>query len=300
MRPILSFFILLAAGFAAGYGAAKWKAVELIASKLSPVQQASQKSDPFLPTPYPLENLPFCIVISGRNNGAYLEKTLKSAFNQKYDNFRIVYVDDGSDDGSYELARDLIFASPRYSIIQTHRNERPLGPLACLAMGAKGCEDEEIVVVLNGEDWLAHEWVLTRLNEYYADPDLWMTFGESRDYPAYQVGSAHPVQEGKPVRAQPFGASPLNTFYAKLFKRIQVSDFLYKGEYFPAACEMAYMFPMIEMAKGHSQCLQDILYICNREAKGADRELQAFFEKHIRALKPYPQLASLDLDQEAE
>jgi len=300
MRQILSFLIFLAAGFAGGYGAAKWKAVERLSAKLSHSQNASVLVA-FAPTPYPIEDLPFCIVISGRNNGAHLEKTLRSAFSQKYDNYRIVYVDDASDDGSFDLARDLMYASPRFGIAQILRNERPLGPLACLAQAAKSCGEDEILVVLNGEDWLAHEWVLARLNEYYADPDLWMTYGQSRDYPAYRTGGAYPVQEtGKGVRAQPFGATHLKTFYAKLFKKIQASDFLYKGEFFPAACDLAYMFPMLEMAKGHAQCLPDILYICNREAKGDDRELHAVFEKHIRALAPYPQLSSLDLQTAEE
>jgi hypothetical protein len=150
----------------------------------------------------------------------------------------------------------------------------------------RGFPDEEIVAVLNGDDWLAHEWVIARLNQYYADPDLWLTYGEARDYPTYQLGNARPLDgRGKAIRSQPYAATHLKTFYAGLFKKIDDADLQYKGEYFQGAADLAYMFPMLEMAEGHSQCLQDVLYICNRDTlKTEDRELHAFCEKEIRSL----------------
>ena len=300
MRSFLFFLILIAAGFVAGYGAARWKAIELISSKIASSSR-TEKGREFRATQYPLENLPFCVVIIGRNNGANLEKTLESVFSQNYDNFRILYIDDASDDGSQDLASDLIFASRVFTKVQFHHNEQPLGMLSSLSRAVQGCENEEIVVVLNGEDWLAHEWVLQRLNQYYADPDLWVTYGQSRDYPTYQLGSARPFQEGKTIRGQPFGASHLKTFYAGLFKKINDADFKYKGEYFQGAADLAYMFPMLEMAKSHSQCLTDVLYICNRDSlKPEDRDMQSFYEKHIRSLQPYPELASLEMPLASE
>jgi len=294
MRKVLLFLILVAAGFAAGYGAARWKTYDLISSKWS--GQSGKPTAQFKATQYPLENFPFCLVIIGRNNGASLEKTLQSAFSQVYENFRILYVDDASDDGSLELARDLILASPRFAQIQVIHNEKPLGVLGSLSQIVRNCSDEEIVVVLNGEDWLAHEWVLMRLNQYYADPDLWLAYGPSCDYPTYQVGNPRPVHESdKPIRTLPLGAAHLKSFYAGLFKKIHDADFRFKGEYFSAAADLAYMIPMLEMAKTHSQCLQEALYVCNKESgKGEEREQQAFFEKHIRSLQPYPELASFD------
>ena len=44
-------------------------------------------------------------------------------------------------------------------------------------------KDEEIVLVLDGDDCLAHENVLKALNKAYADPDVWMTYGNYLDYP---------------------------------------------------------------------------------------------------------------------
>lgn len=296
MRSILFFLILFAAAGAAGYGAARWKAIDLLSSKIG----AREKSQPleFRPTQYPQENRPFCVVIVGRNNGAYVEKTLESVFAQNYEPFRIVYIDDASDDGSADLARDLIYASRRFTQIHFHQNEQPLGLLANIAKAVQGCADGEIAVLLNGEDWLAHEWVLPRLNQYYADPDLWIAYGSSRIYPTYQLSKAsHFEEKSKPVRTQSGASFPLKTFYAGLFKKIRETDFQYKGEYLPGSSDVAYMFPMLEMAVGHSQVLRDVLYISNSDSlREENRELEAFYEKHIRALQSYPELASLEFE----
>lgn len=298
MRSILFFLILFAAVGAAGYGAARWKAIDLLSSKIG--VGATEKSRPleFRPTQYPQVNRSFCVVIIGRNNGAYVEKTLESVFAQNYEPFRIVYIDDASDDGSAELARDLIYASRRFTQIHFHQNEQPLGPLANIAKAVQGCADGEIAVLLNGEDWLAHEWVLPCLNQYYADPDLWIAYGSSRIYPTYQLSKASYCEDtGKSVRTQSGASFPLKTFYAGLFKKISVADFQYKGEYLLGATDPAFMFPMLEMAEGHSQALPDVLYISNSDTlREENRELEAFYEKHIRAMQPYPQLASLEFE----
>ncbi len=292
MRRLLLFFILLAASFTAGFGVARGKVAQLFVAKIAAASDHHPRTMEFRPTPYPLENRSFRIVIVGRNNGANLEKTLQSVFLQNYENFRILYIDDASDDGSGDLARDLIYDSPIFTKIQFHQNEKPLGTLASLTRAIRGFPDEEIVAVLHGDDWLAHEWVIARLNQYYADPDLWLTYGEASDYPTYQLGKARPLDgKGKPIRSQPLSTTHLKTFYAGLFKKIDDADLQYKGEYFQGAADLAFMFPLLEMADGHSQCLQEVLYICNRDSlKTEDRELHAFCEKQIRSLPPHEPL----------
>ncbi|HSX37971.1 MAG TPA: glycosyltransferase family A protein [Chlamydiales bacterium] len=240
MKPFFFFLILLVSGFIAGFGAARWKVFESIALCHSP--KKSHWSE-FRATPYPLDNLPFCVFIYGKNNGAYLEKTLQSVFLQKYENFRIIYIDDASDDGSQELARDVIKENSQFARVHLVRNTHPLGFLASLSESVENCMDEEIIVVLNGEDYLAHEWVLARLNQYYADPDLWLTYGNSLEYPTYQPSS-----------------SPcFHTFYAALFKEIRKTGL--QGD------DLSYKMAMLEIAKDRCQHLPDILLICNQEKK---------------------------------
>ena len=231
MRHLVLFLFLTLLGLVGGYFLSHQ---EEIAAIFAPSFKIEKEALQFAPSSYPSEKLPFCIVIVGRNNGAHLEKTIRSAIEQDYNNFRIVYVDDASDDGSFELAKEK--CEGHASIL---KNENPVGEFASLERAVQNCRDEEIIVVLKGVDWLAHRWVLDRLNQYYSDPDLWLTCGQSRDYPAYQRNLAHP-----------------NTFYARLFKKIY-------REQDPTA---DYIHPMMEIAQGHIQHLPDVLYILNHES----------------------------------
>lgn len=246
---------------------------------------------PFAPSPYPLIQRPLVIVIIGKNNGAFVEKTLSSVFSQVYEPYRVVYIDDASEDGSYELARDLIYDSPHLPKVTLVHNEESFGFLANLFRAVESCEEDEIIAVLRGEDQLAHEWVLQKINQYYADPDLWITYGQYCKYPSFEKGICQPYQEEN-FRSEPFVASHLQTFYAGLFQKIETSDFLYEGNYFPLAEEQVYMIPMLEMAKGHWTYVPEVLYISSQKRQG-DPELHAHCEKAIRALSMYSPLTTL-------
>jgi glycosyltransferase involved in cell wall biosynthesis len=236
---------------------------------------------PFQPALHPIGNCSFVVVIVGHNNGAFVEKTLQSVFSQNYLDFRVFYVDDASDDGSFELARDLVYESGQTMRFEMVQNEERLGMPTNIARVVERCSDQEIIVVVSGEDWLAHKWVLSRLNQYYANPDLWLTFGQYRQYPEYTLGLCRPLADDKPVRQQPFIASHVKTFYVALFRRIDPKDLQFSTDF-------SYMAPMLEMAKGHSTFVSEILYIENRTVvKREEREAASISEKAIRTLEPY-------------
>lgn len=135
----------------------------------------------FTPAPFPPQQRPFVLFFSGRNNGAYVETTLRSGFAQLYDRFRIVYVDEGSTDGSDRLAQELLEGKGTFL-----RNEVPQGEEANIQRVAALCEPEEILVIPGGDDLLAHEWVLQRLNAYFAPRELWVAYGKALELPHYQ------------------------------------------------------------------------------------------------------------------
>ena len=293
---IFSFLLLIGASFAGGR---YWKEHRRIDAAVN----AAVLDFGFSPAAFPLHNRSFVIFISGFNNGAFVEKTLRSVFSQVYDNYRVIYIDDASTDGSFEVARDLISQSPQAARAAFVHNEQRIGFLANLIRAASVCQDQEILVILNGEDWLAHEWVLSRLNQYYADPDLWLTYGQYREFPTFRIGSVRNYleSEGAQLRAAPFAASHLKTFYAGLFKHIPESDLLYQGAFLPQATDLAIMLPMIEMAFSHFHFIPEILYIANRRAPPSeDHELQMRCERYIRSLKPYSPLPALQAQKSEE
>lgn len=289
MKKFLLFLFLFGFVFAASFFLARYLDLSQPIEKKESPPQSSQ------PSSFVLKNHPFVIVIVGYNNGASAAKTLSSVFFQKYENYRVIYIDDASSDGSYDFCRDIIYDSSELGRFTIVRNEARLGTLANICRAVQTCADEEIVVLMQGEDRLAHEWVLERLNAYYADPDLWLTYGQYCDYPTYQMGICHGYKE-RLFRHQPFFASHLKTFYAALFKKVREADFIYQGKFLPACADMAIMVPMLEMAKDHFRFIPEVLYIANRESRQKeDREMQMRCEKVIRALDSYPSLTTLQV-----
>ncbi len=287
MQRIFLILFLFGAALAGGYSAARFKAVDLLRARFQG-QSADFQNAVFRPYAYPLKNRPFVCILIGRNNGASAQKTLDSVFSQCYEPFRLVYVDDGSDDGSDALVADLLADPIRSAKTHFIRNKQPRGQLCNLVEVVKECSDEEIVVVFDGQDRLAHEWVLQRLNQYYEDPDLWLAYPQCFEYSTCQVRS-FPSYLGNARESQGafFHIPRLQTFYASLFKRVDDGDLRYQGEYIQGPLDIAYMLPMLEMAEGHFQCLPDVLYISFKNDSQELWEHQALFEKHIRSLKSY-------------
>lgn len=300
MKKISIFLCLVFCSFVGGAAIVQWDSLQLLSGKTATPKEPVAEPD-FLPTVYPLQNRSFTVIVVGRNNGASAERTLTSIFKQNYENFRIIYIDDGSDDGSFELAQDLIY-DMKYLIPTTlTRNELPLGLLQNLNAAIQTCADEEIIVLVDGHDWLAHEWVLQKLNQYYANPDLWITYGQFRNYPTFELGNAQ-AAKGKVIRSSSFESFHLQTFYAALFKKIKSDDLMNQNKYFQYLAPTAYMVPMLEMAADHFQYIPDTLYIADLEmAAPFDPELKIEEAKFFSSLLPYdplPALLSMSLLEE--
>jgi glycosyltransferase involved in cell wall biosynthesis len=247
------------------------------------------------------EHKPFVIVVPSYNNAEWVEKNLRSIFEQKYDNFRIIYIDDASTDGTGSAAQALAAFYGQEHRMQLRRNDSNQGAVENIYRAVHSCLDKEIIIILDGDDWLSHERVLQRLNEVYADPNVWATYGSYIEYPSYSYTVANfaaplPLQviARNAVRSysrKHWCISHMRTFCAGLFKQIKESDLLYEGKFFDVAADVAFMVPIAEMAKEHLRYIKDILYIYNRASPLNDNKLRYMRQKlisdHILHLETY-------------
>ncbi|GEM_PF-879407 len=222
------------------------------------------------PTEAPVKGLhekPFVIVSTSYKTKQWAERCLLSAFNQQYKNFRMICIDDASPDGSGEYIAQLIKKYNQEDRVCLIQNKVRVGILANFITAMNLCHDDEIVVLLDGDDELSCLHVLTILNQIYKNPDVWMTYGQfAHSHPGY-VGRcsqipAEVIQENA-IREYPFVSSHLKTFYSWLFKRIKREDLQIKGQYFHVTSDLSYMLPMLEMAGFHSRFIPQILYVYN-------------------------------------
>lgn len=217
----------------------------------------------------------FLILILSYNNERWVEGNILSALNQEYPNFRIIYVNDASTDGTEERLKDVIENHPKKNIVNFYSNSTNKGAASNLYYYIhKFVKDEEVVVCLDGDDQLSNPDVLDTLDKVYQNPnrEVWITYGQYKNLSKGKIGHCAPVpyaNEGNnPIhlgyRKQDFRFSHLRTFKGWLFKKIRKKD-LYFGENFVnMAADVAIMWPMIEMASnGHFQFIDKILYVYN-------------------------------------
>jgi glycosyltransferase involved in cell wall biosynthesis len=244
---------------------------------------------------------PMVILIPSYNNRHWYEQNLASVCAQQYDNFRAIYVDDGSSDQTGPLVDQFLADQAVGHRIQLIRNPVRMGALENLYRHIHTCADQEIVMLLDGDDWLAHPRVLQTLNAVYADPHCWMTYGQYTSWPSPAPGYSRPipaqVTETNTFRAYDWCASHLRSFYAWLFKRINREDLISPwGTFYPMAWDQALMLPMLEMAGPRAKFIPEVLYTYNtanplNDAK-VNRPLQRQCETAIRQQKPYARLES--------
>lgn len=241
------------------------------------------------------------IAIPSYNNSKWFEKNLASVVTQNYpvEDFRAIYVDDCSPDKTGELVEKYIADNNLSSRIKLIRNETRKGAMRNLYDIIHSCEDDEIIVTLDGDDWFAHSEVLMKLDSVYSDPNCWMTYGQYQSWPDGNIGCSKqippPVTETNNFRRAPWCSSHLRSFYTWLFKKIEEKDLLDpKGNFYPMAWDLAMMFPMLEMSGPRAKFLSDILYIYNVENPINDYkinlQLQQGLEMVIRAKPRYQRM----------
>jgi len=127
-------------------------------------------------------------------------------------------------------------------------------------------DDEDIIVELDGDDWLYDNNVLGLINEKYKkNKNLWITNGSF----VYSNGSFGFSSKVNPetVRTDTFLFSHLRTWKVHLWRNIEQNSFLDEnGKYFKSAGDAAYSFPMVEMAgDDHYEYIPNILYVYNEQ-----------------------------------
>ena len=83
-------------------------------------------------------------------------------------------------------------------------------------------------MLVDGDDFLVHRQVLTRLNTIYQDPDVWITWGQFVRYPPSSGGFCEAIPpaivSANAFRDYPFVSSHLRTFFAGLYQRVRPID----------------------------------------------------------------------------
>lgn len=252
----------------------------------------------------------FVIVTASYNNHEWVAKNLNSIFSQTYKNFRVIYYDDASTDDTADLAYNIAKKNKMLDKIRIVKNQQRVGAHENIYRAIHSCDDDEIAVIVDGDDWLAHNGVLFYLNEIYMHSNTWITYGQYRQYPSGKLGYSQKIPDNvikeNSIRKYSWVTSHLRTFYAWLYKRIKTEDLIYEGRFLRRAGDLAIMLPMIEMAGEHSLFTPEILLIYNtandlsfgkpRGNKFVSQQKYKKIEDYIRSREVYAPITLSDTE----
>ncbi len=277
-----------------------------------------------------LPEKPMVIVIPSYNNVDWYEANLKSVFMQKYSNYRVIYINDCSQDGTDKAVADYVKNNIQdYQIVDFNNNFDNIGDMVnsfnelinaephfftlvnnvnrCGAMenlykGILSCKDNEICITLDGDDWLYHDRVLQELNTVYSG-EVWFTHGTIKEYPWGHVAWSEPVPP-EAIQNNTYRKykcpGHLRTFYTWLFKKIKLEDLLWHGKFFPMTWDMTIMYPLCEMASERHAFISEVNMVYNMANSINDNkvnaQLQNDLDHHIRNMPRYSRLEKAEFN----
>jgi glycosyltransferase involved in cell wall biosynthesis len=121
----------------------------------------------------------FCIIIPNYNNDhgniegkTFLQKCIESVLNQTYKNFKIIVVDDMSNDTSVETVENYVEKDKRVHLIRNNRKRYNGGSRNVGIEYAMNNLDFDYFAFLDSDDWYKDENVLKKINDNLWDCEL--------------------------------------------------------------------------------------------------------------------------------
>jgi glycosyltransferase involved in cell wall biosynthesis len=111
----------------------------------------------------------FTFIVNFRNAGDWIERCLDSIQRQTVTDWVALITDDASTDVSSSIAAGFVRSDSRMVLT---RNRYRRNAFANTLTSLERCHRDTIVVVVDGDDWLASEEVLAKLVDVYRDPDV--------------------------------------------------------------------------------------------------------------------------------
>lgn len=200
------------------------------------------------------------------NARGYVGRALKSIFSQNYDNYKVLIIDDASNDGTDQYIEDYLDRHRKREKVVFHiNNKRIYAPLLYYASGAKICENTDIAVILEPQDVFAHKEVFRYLNNVYQSNNVWMTYGPMRDLYTNSLIETIKIPDEVAAlgayREYLYMPKNLQSFYIGLLNRVRRDALLrIDGQVRSDDC-LAAVIPMFEMARSHAKYVPDVLVL---------------------------------------
>lgn len=230
----------------------------------------------------------FKIIIPVYNAEKYIGKCLESVRRQTYKGYEVVVINDASTDSTMDAILPYLHMEDfKCSLISNSQN---MGACANFVAGvsASNPQDEDVICMLDGDDWLATPSALDIVADAYgSDEKPLMTYGQFK-MSSGQVGWCRDfppeVVEKRLYRVSPWVSSHMRTCKYKLWKLLtkeMLTDS--SGQYFGVGCDVAIMLPLLEMSGGRHKCIDSVIYVYNTENPLSDFRIKNGRQRAVEA-----------------
>jgi len=221
----------------------------------------------------------FHVLVTHYKTPKYLERCLESLFSQTCSiPYEVHLVDDAST--MEEVDKILaVWQHKEPNRLHIHRNQtrqnKGRNLFLCLETGR--FHNEDIVSIVDGDDWLAHSNVFERVLEEYKEKGCWVTYGTYACSDGQTGHCTHPLSEqhlesekrGRGFREAPWVFSHFFTAKAFLWKKLDRTILEFNGteERGGAPYDQLFNLPISEMASSkHISHIPETLYIYNNQS----------------------------------
>lgn len=235
------------------------------------------------------------IVTTLYNAENYVDRCLTTLMTQTFKDFKCYITDDLSTDMSVEKVKSMIKGDSRFILIENTEKMYQPGNYDQVIRDNDDIDDNEIIIEVDGDDWLPDSKTLERINNVYSDQDIWIANGTFR-YSNGQSGFASAQSNFNNLRNSRFTASHIRTWRAFLWRKIKQEDLKDEnGVYWRVTGDLSFMFPMLEMAgEEHYKFMTDINYIYNEQNPLNDHKVDITLVNDIavkiRNMSPYSKI----------
>ncbi len=197
---------------------------------------------------------PIVVCITSHNNKDQFKSCLDSVFSQNYSNYRVIYIDDASTDKTYNLLLEYVEINNLNERVIVLRNDEKEGELLNHYLMGNLCEEEEIIVPLDGKDRFMTNKALETINKAYMNQDVWVTYGqfmEIEDSIKPKALLKHKYHSNLLKKTSLIFKQP-RTYYAWLFRHIPKECFAMEE-----SGDIMIMSYLIELSRSHTYFIPD-------------------------------------------
>lgn len=229
----------------------------------------------------------FVFIIASYNNKEWYRLNLNSIFMQRYGNWRAIYVNDASTDHTMDLVKEHVARCNMNDKFKFISSKQRRFQAYSRYIAYQQTHDDEYCILLDGDDWLYDEYVLTHISRTIKSTGVVCTYGGAvtfcegmLSHKVANSGHAEQVIDKKAYRSDGWRTGHLRVMKSSVLKLIHPDDLLdATGQFITCSTDLMESWACLEMS-GKKHCpITRRMMVYNRV--NSIRHFNSFYNRHL-------------------